>query len=168
MGVQFMVGGVNQLDDWRSFPVLGSNSELSAEEPFWWVLPDGKLMALFRDNRRSGYVYRSFSDDEGQTWSPPHKTNFPDATSKMFGLRLRDGRYVFVSNANPNRRDPLTLSISDDGQQFDRMGYLVGGRRVDYPHAIEHDGFLLVAFAGNKQSIEVLKIALDDLNSISN
>ncbi len=32
-GVHFLVGGVKSLDDWKSFPVLGSASELKAEEP---------------------------------------------------------------------------------------------------------------------------------------
>ncbi len=167
-GVHFLVGGVEGLDQWKSFPVLGSSSELSAEEPFWWTLPDGNLMALFRDNRRSGYLYRSFSTDNGQTWSKPVKTNFPDATSKINGLRLKDGRYVFVSNANPRRRDPLVLSVSDDGITFNKMGYLIGGRRVDYPHVMEHNGSLLVAFSGNKQSVEVLKIPLEELDRLKN
>lgn len=167
-GVQFLVGGVDAVDRWRSFPVLGSASELSAEEPFWWLLPDGRLMALFRDNRRSGYLYRSFSTDNGRTWSKPTKTDFPDATSKINGLRTSDGRYVLVSNANPKRRDPLVISVSDDGMVFHTMAYLVGGRRVDYPHVIEHNGHLLIAFSGGKQTVEVLKIRLSDLDAISN
>jgi predicted neuraminidase len=72
-------------------------------------------MALFRDNRRSGFLYRSFSTDDGRTWSRPVRTNFPDATSKVHGLRLSDGRYVLVSNANPKKRDPLTIAVSDGG-----------------------------------------------------
>jgi hypothetical protein len=168
VGVHFLVGGTQAIDDWRSFSVLGSSSQLAAEEPIWWVLPDQHLMALFRDNRRSGYLYRSFSTDNGRTWSKPVQTNFPDATSKVFGLRLSDGRYVLVSNANPKRRDPLTISISDNGMVFTKMGYLVGGRHVDYPHAIEHDGRLLVAFSGGKQSVEVLRIRLADLKQIAN
>jgi BNR repeat-like domain len=168
-GVLFMVGGLDSIDQWKSYPVLGSNSELAAEEPLWWTLPDNNLMALFRDNRRSGFLYRSFSVDNGIHWSKPIKTNFPDARSKIHGLQLRDGRYVLVSNANPKKRDPLALSISDDGLVFHTMGYLVGGRHVDYPHVIEHGEFLLVAFAGNrKQSTEVLKIRTADLASLTN
>lgn len=167
-GVHFLVGGVGGIDQWESFPVIGSSSELAAEEPLWWTLPDGSLAAMFRDNQRSGYLYRSQSTDNGRTWSRPVKTNFPDATSKIFGLQLKDGRYVLVSNANPRRRDPLVLSISDDGLVFDRMGYLVGDRRVDYPHAIEHGGCLIVAFSGGKQSVEVLKIRLTELDRLSN
>jgi hypothetical protein len=114
-GVHFLVGGVKSLSEWQSYPVLGSAAELKAEEPDWWILPDNTLAAVFRDNRRSGFLYRAFSTDDGRTWSTPVKTNFPDATSKISGLRLRDGRYVLVSNPNPKKRDPLTLSISEDG-----------------------------------------------------
>ena len=165
-GVHFLVGGVKALDQWSSFPVFGTSSTLKAEEPDWWILPDQNLMAVFRDNRNSHFLYRAFSTDDGRTWSQPVKSNFPDATSKISGLRLSDGRYVLVSNPNPKRRDPLTLSISDDGLVFTKMIYLVGGRWVDYPHVIEHDGHLHIAFAGGKQSVEVLKVKLADVDAI--
>ena len=167
-GVYFMVGGAEAIDQWESYPVLGSASELAAEEPLWWMLPDSNLMALFRDNRKGGYLYRSFSTDNGRTWSKPVQTDFPDATSKLHGLQLSDGRYVLVSNANPRKRDPLTLAISDDGMVFHKMGYLIGGRRVDYPYVMEHGGYLLVAFSGGKQSVELLRIKISDLESIKN
>ena len=165
-GVHFLVGGVKSLDQWESFPVLGTNSKLKAEEPEWWVLPDSNLVAIFRDNSRSGFLHRAFSTDNGRTWSLPAKTNFPDATSKFCGLRLNDGRYALVSNPQPNKRDPLTLSISDDGVVFTKMIYLVGGRWVDYPHVIEHDGHLFIAFAGGKQSVEILKVKLTDVDAV--
>lgn len=165
-GVHFLVGGVKALDAWESFPVLGSASELKAEEPDWWILPDHSLAAVFRDNQRSGYLYRAFSNDDGRTWSTPVKTNFPDATSKISGLRLSDGRYVLVSNPNPKKRDPMTLSISDDGLVFTKMLYLVGDRHIDYPHVIEHAGSLFIAFAGGKQSVEVLKVKLSDVDAV--
>lgn len=167
-GVHFLIGGLESINAWKSFPVLGSSSELAAEEPLWWVLPDNRLLALFRDNRRSGFVYRSFSLDNGRTWSSPEPTNFPDATSKLHGLRLRDGRFVLVSNANPAKRDPLTIAVSNDGVTFSQMGYLVGERHVDYPHVMEHDGSLFVAFAGGKQTVEVLRICIDDMNRTLN
>lgn len=165
-GVHFLVGGVKSLSDWQSFPVLGSASELKAEEPDWWILPGNTLTAVFRDNRRSGFLYRAFSTDDGRTWSTPQKTNFPDATSKISGLRLRDGRYVLISNPNPKKRDPLTLSISDDGLIFTKMLYLVGGRHIDYPHVIEHGDSLFIAFASGKQTVEMLKVKLSDVDAI--
>ncbi|MCH1495809.1 MAG: exo-alpha-sialidase [Rubripirellula sp.] len=166
-GVQFLLGGVKAIEDWTSSPVLGTNDELSAEEPLWWSLPDGRIIALFRDNRGSKFLYRSVSKDQGASWTTPVRTNFPDATSKLFGFRLSDGRYVLISNSNPRARDPLTIAISEDGLVFNKLAWLVGGRHIDYPHALEHDGHLLVAFAGGKQSIEILKIELSALADIS-
>jgi hypothetical protein len=165
-GVHFIVGGTKAIDQWVSFPVFGTASKLKAEEPDWWILPDQSLHAVFRDNSRGGFLYRSFSTDDGRTWSAPVQTNFPDATSKVSGLRLKDGRYVLVSNPNPKKRDPLALSVSDDGMVFNKMVYLVGGRHVDYPHVMEHEGHLYVAFAGGKQSVEVLKVNLGDLDAV--
>ena len=165
-GVEFLIGGVNQFNQWKSYPVLGTNDALSAEEPLWWALPNDHLVALFRDNRGSKFLYRSYSDDNGRTWSPPTRTNFPDATSKLFGFRLSDGRYILISNSNPRARDPLTLAISQDGQTFDQLAWLVGDRHVDYPHAIEHDGTLYIAFAGGKQTVELLRIKIKDLDSV--
>lgn len=165
-GVQFLIGGVRALNDWKSVPVVrgaSADNPLNAEEPIWWTLPDGNLMALFRDNNRSQRVYRAFSTDSGRTWSTPVITDFPDARSKLHGLRMKDGRYVLVSNANPKKRDPLTLALSDDGMTFHSLYYLVGGRHVDYPHVMEHEGFLYVAHSGGKRSVEVQRVRIADL-----
>ncbi|MCF3649784.1 exo-alpha-sialidase [Synoicihabitans lomoniglobus] len=162
--VSFMRGGVKSITDWRTYPVIGyDDSALAAEEPYWWQLADGNLVALFRDNLDSGYLFRAFSTDEGRTWTRPVRTNFPDAKSKFNGVQLPDGRFILVNNSHPDRRDPMTLAISEDGLVFDRLLYLVGGRHIDYPHVMEHDGFLFVAFAGAKQTVEVLRIRVADL-----
>jgi len=165
--VFMLTGGIESFDQWETHSVVSvGESALLPEEPYWWVLPDGNLLALFRDNAKSGYLFRSFSTDNGRTWSRPVRTDFPDARSKFNGLKLSDGRYILVSNPNHKKRDPLALSISDDGIVFNKMSYLIGGRRVDYPHIIEHKGNLLIAFSGNKQSIEVLKIKISELDNL--
>ena len=63
-------------------------------------------------------------------------------------LDLASGRVL------PALRDPLTLALSDDGLVYRELYYLVGGRHVDYPHVIEHDGSLFIAFAGGKHHPE--------------
>ncbi len=72
---------------------------------------------------------------------------------------------MLVSNPNPKKRDPLTLSISPDGLIFTKMLYLVGDRHIDYPHVMEHEGALYIAFAGGKQSVEVLKVKISDVDA---
>lgn len=166
-GVHYMFGGVAGFDEWESVPAVPYEGDFLAEEPYWWVLPDGvNLLALYRDNARSGYLFRAFSSDNGRSWSRPVRTDFPDARSKFSGLRLKDGRFVLVSNPNPARRNPMTLAISEDGIVFTKMGYLVGSRHVDYPHVMEHEGHLFVAFASAKQTVEVLRIDLAELDSL--
>jgi len=167
--VYMLVGATIGFDKWESYPVIAyQDEEFHAEEPYWFVLPDNNIVAFFRDNRRSGFLYRAFSTDNGRTWSRPVRTNFPDARSKFSGLRLSDGRYILVSNSNPERRDPMTIAISDDGMAFHTMGFLVGNRLIDYPHVIEHDGHIYVAFNSAKQSVEVLKIKISDLDNLKN
>ncbi len=165
--VSVMVGGVKSFDDWKIRPMASYDGNGRPEEPYWYVLPDGKnIVGLIRDNGNSGRLLRTFSTDNGETWTPIVTTNFPDATSKFFVHRTSHGYYAMVSNSNPKRRDPLTLAISHDGLVFTHLFYLIGGRHIDYPHIIEHDGHLLIAFSGAKQTMEVLKVSLDDVDRL--
>jgi hypothetical protein len=166
--VYMLIGGNESFNKWESYPIINIlNNELWASEPYWLILPDSNLIALFRDSNFSGFLFRAFSADCGYSWSKLVRTNFPDATSKFSGLKLSDGRYVLVSNPKPKKRDPLTIAISDDGLVFTKMAYLVGGRLIDYPHIIEHDGYLYIAFGGAKQTVEVLKIKISELDKIN-
>ena len=165
--VSVLVGGVEAFDRWETRPLAKYAGTQRPEEPYWYVLPDGKtLVGLIRDNSGSKRLLRVFSKDNGRSWSKIVRTNFPDAQSKFFALRTSRGYYVLVSNANPRRRDPLTLAVSRDGVVYTRLFYLVGGRHVDYPHVIEHDGRLLIAFSGAKQTMEVLRVSLDVLDEM--
>ena len=74
--------------------------------------------------------------------------------------------HALFSNANPKGRDPLTLSISRDGLLYIYMFYLAGGRHIDYPPIIEHDKSLYISFSGAKQTLEVLKVDLDDYDKL--
>lgn len=166
--VSVMIGGTNAFDDWRIQPLAAYDGSGRPEEPYWYILPDGEtIVGLIRDNGGSKFLLRTFSQDNGDSWSRIHRTNFPDATSKFFVHRTSRGYYVMVSNSNPRRRDPLTLAISRDGLVYTKLYWLVGGRHVDYPHIIEHDNHLLIAFSGAKQTMEVVKVSLDKLEQLT-
>lgn len=166
--VSVMIGGTKAFNDWRINPLAAYDGNGRPEEPYWYILPDGKtIVGLIRDNGGSKFLLRTFSRDNGRTWSAIRKTNFPDATSKFFVHRTSRGYYVMVSNSNPRKRDPLTLAISEDGLVFTKLFWLIGGRHIDYPHIIEQDGHLLVAFSGAKQTMEVMKVSLDELERLT-
>ncbi len=167
--VSMLVGGVKSLDDWRVFPVVERKSiaGFSPDEPVWWQQPDHTIIGLIRDNGGSSRLYRTVSTDLGQTWSTPMKTNYPNSTSKVFSLLTSRGYRVLISNANPavGRRE-LHLAVSEDGVTFVRMARLGipsdKPSTLQYPHAIEHDGHLFIAFSRNKNITEVLKVPLDE------
>jgi hypothetical protein len=162
-----MLGGVKSLNDWEVLPLTTYQREDGArpEEPFWWILPDGNLVGLFRDNGGSKRLLRAFSTDNGRHFSQPVVTNFPDARSKFNALRTSRGDFVMVSNPNPRGRNPLCLSTSADGLVFRQMFVLPIEEKgtLQYPHVIQHGDHLLIAFSRNKTSIEVLRIPLSEI-----
>ena len=165
--VSVVIGGAKAFNDWRIKPLAAYDGNGRPEEPYWYILPDGKTIAgLIRDNGGSKFLLRTFSRDNGETWGDLHRTNFPDATSKFFVHQTSRGYYVMVSNSNPRKRDPLTIAISQDGLVFTELFWLIGGRHIDYPHIIEHEGHLLIAFSGAKQTMEVMKVSLDELERL--
>lgn len=174
--VSMLIGGVTSPLSWKPVPLVSysAGKGFRPEEPDWWPLPDGRtLLGLYRDNGPSKRLYRAVSSDNGKTWSEPEQTNFPDATSKFFGLQTSRGYYVLVSNANPAGRNPLCLSTSDDGVTFTRMGRLEiptegDGKRPDslqYPHVIEHDESLLIVFSRRKAGIEVIQLPMSEIEA---
>ena len=171
--VSMLIGGVKSLTDWQVVPVVDrlaalKASKFSPDEPVWWELTDGTLMSAIRDNGGSQRLFRSVSTDHGRTWSAPEISNYPNSTSKLFTLQTSRGFRVLVSNANPavGRRE-LHLAVSEDGRQFTRMARLdIPSPRAttfQYPHVIEHDGSLLIAFSNKKNVTEVLKVPLDEV-----
>ncbi len=187
--VSVLIGGAKSLSDWQSFPVVGVRDlqGFRPDEPIFWQLPDHTLFALYRDNGGSQRLFHSTSEDEGRTWGKPLITNFPNATSKLFSIQTSRGYRVLVLNANPaiGRRE-LHLAISEDGRHFTRLALLdiptppvvddraaevwhkfrTGVASLQYPHVIEHDEHLLIAFSRNKHQTEVIHVSLDDVDKL--
>ena len=184
--VSMLIGGVTTPLEWTAMPIKAYAAEdgFRPEEPDWWTLPDRRLLGLFRDNGRSHRFYRSISTDNGATWTAPERTNFPDATSKFFCRQTSRGYYVLISNANPARRNPLCLSTSENGVTFNRLAALPIPAALEtvtnddvrekpatfesfqYPHFIDQDGHLLIAFSRKKVTVEVIKLSLDEIDHL--
>ena len=104
-------------------------------EPTTYRRPDGVYVRFYRDDGPSDHLYShclyaSLSRDNGASWTKPVRTNFPDTPSLSFAGNLPDGCCLLIGNqAAPPfhgkrehkhyKRDPLVLSISRDGIQFD-------------------------------------------------
>src|SRR6185369_14399751 len=54
------------------------------------------LQALGRT--REGKIFETWSQDEGQTWSPVILTGLPNPSAGTDALTLKDGRHLFIGN----------------------------------------------------------------------
>lgn len=85
----------------------------------------GKLVCLMR-SRFADRIYRSVSDDNGDTWSVPQPTPLPNNNASISAVVLHSGAIGVVYNdvafneemgrtVWPDQRCPVTVAISEDG-----------------------------------------------------
>ncbi len=161
---------------WSATPLFSEPPFHRMDEPTLYEAADRTLHLIIRDGARSRRLLRAISTDRGRTWSHPVLTDFPDATSKNFVIRLSTGAYVLINNPNPTSRDPLSLALSPDGWQFSQptpirhdapprryAGRAKGSGSFQYPHALEHNGSLWIIYSTNKEDIEISEIPLSAL-----
>ena len=188
--VTILIGGRERLNQWDAVPVvrMGEVKGFRPDEPIIWTMPDQTLNALFRDNGGSRRLYYSSSSDLGRTWETPVLSNFPNSTSKIYSLATSRGYRVLLSNSNTRwARREMHLSVTKDGTHFTRMAKLdipapiapkgfesiwtKFRKRVaslQYPHVIEHDGHLYIAFSRCKLQIAMFRVSLDDIDALLN
>jgi hypothetical protein len=132
---------------------------------------DGKLHMLLRSTERRLWI--TTSEDDGASWSPPQPTSFPDSNTKFHFGRLPDGRFYYVGSPVPDgRRNPLVVSVSEDGVRFDKHTVLCDApceRRFEgmhkggdygYPHTLVHDGWLHVIFSVTKEEVRIVRVPI--------
>ena len=163
-----------------------------------WQLDDGTWVRLYRDegsihakdradveaskNRRN---YAAFSFDDGQTWTAPTWTSFPDSCARANAGKLPDGQVYVINNilTMPPRnggRSMLAISLARDGLTFDRMAVLAfapppqrykgKAKRANgcqYPHSVVVGDYLWVIYSVSKEDMEVAQIPLAELYKLS-
>ena len=173
---------------WKDGKIAEVKDIFSFPEPSWFVRADGTIVMIFRTKSGDPWIYASVSKDNGESWSRPVKTNFPDATARACAGNLPDGTAFIISNpsrvpskTHPSigRRNPLTIALSKDGVLFDRA-FVVrseqtsmrfkGTNKLDgwqYPTAVVWKDHLYVAYSINKEDEGVTRIALRDLQAVA-
>jgi len=122
-------------------------------------------------------LWETSSTDNGATWTAPRPTEFSNTDAKFHFGRLPDGRFFCVNNPVGVDRIPLVCSTSHDGVNFDRH-FILGEQRYQrrfegaskgghygYPHTLVFEGNLYVIVSRQKESVEVLRVALADLGN---
>jgi hypothetical protein len=107
-------------------------------EGSFYQTDDGALHTLLRSH--AGRLWVAESRDDGATWASPVQTEFTDNGTKFHFGRLPDGRFYYVGCPDPEprgERNPLVLSLSEDGVRFDRHYIL-----ADEPYERKREGLL--------------------------
>lgn len=149
-------------------------------EGSFYQTDDGVIHVLLRTTGPgyAGRLWLTESRDDGATWSPPAETAFTDNNTKFHFGRLSDGRYYYVGSPDPEprgARNPLVLSLSQDGVRFDRHYILADedyaqqrpgvakGGLYGYPHTMVHDGYLYAIISLRKEAVAALRVACSAL-----
>lgn len=151
-------------------------------EPSLLRRADGCLVMVFRDEELSFRQIATESCDRGETWSGPVLTDMPDSRAKQSAGNLPDGTAYLVNAPNTDRpRMPLAVTLSEDGRTFGRS-FLLRGRAdlqplrfegqykrpgYHYPKSVVWNGHLYVAYAANKEDVQVTRVPLTALNVVS-
>jgi hypothetical protein len=148
-------------------------------EPHALQLRDGTVVMLCRVNR-DGCLWRTESHDAGRSWANPWRTDIPNPTSKIWLMRLDDGRIALVHNPSSTERDPLALWISEDemrtwpvqveldawrhhAEWFTSRPGAGPSHALAYPHALQISNTLHVVYDLGRRDIVQILVDLDRL-----
>lgn len=127
---------------------------------------EGRLIMLARTG--SGFLYRAWSEDGGDTWSAPEPTELVSACSSLTLKRFPDGGLiVFYNHAAPLGpgaffpRTPLCYAVSADGGRswgepvlVDEAGALLRDRQNIYPGIVFTDEGMVVVYSTHEADPE--------------
>jgi hypothetical protein len=138
-------------------------------EGSWYADDDSRLWMWMRDDSGSSYLGCAISEDGGESWTEPMRSNFPDSTSRIVAGRLKNGRYFIAGNSTRVLMDRsfFAISFSEDGAKFGEMYRLFTEPTVQgfeghlkmhgyqNPACLVDGDRILLGYAVNKEDMEI-------------
>ena len=181
-GVRYSTDGINWVTRGLTNEQVNTavaNGAVSLSEGTLYMTDNYVLHLFMRGG--DGYIWHTSSIDGGLSWSDAYRTALTNDNSKLFVGQLPDGRYYIVSNpvlSDTGARNPLCISISEDGYNFDSSYIIRGGEGEDYelqqpgiakggsyayPACYADGNTLYVVYSCGKEVIEVTSVDLSAL-----
>ena len=168
------------LTGWRSGTIAASFDSIKEEygislicEGAAYQTADGVIRAMWRTD--SDYILMAESYDNGLTFTRPYMTQFTNGYSMFKFGYLPDNRIFCIYNPTGRERLPLSIVLSEDGINFNKE-YTVRdepytkqypgigkGGHYSYPSYCVDGDYLYIAYALQKEAIEVTRIKISDL-----
>ena len=150
--------------NWDTYPVQGSNYlvQPSVIRP---QFNQPTLLAFFRDKRQE-YIYNSTSYDDGDSWTTPVPSQFPNNDAAIQAAVLKSGNIALVFNPTQDARYPIRIALSCDlGKTWPYYRDLdtgPPGTELSYPSILQSpDGYIHVSYTYNRQTIKYVKFMED-------
>ena len=108
-------------------------------------LRDGRLWMLIRTG--GGFLWESYSNDRGRTWSEGKATTIANPGSRFFIRRLKSGNLLLVNHYKTTWRSRLTARVSNDEGKTWNEGLLLDERGISYPDGVEDkEGLIWITY----------------------
>jgi hypothetical protein len=143
----------------------GAEERLHFLEPGWVRLRRGRIIAMLRTRSEgatatreappAGFLFQSFSDDDGRTWSKPRRTPLWGFPAHL--LELRDGRVLCAYGYRQKPYGVRATLSRDGGRTWDVAHEIVvradgGSSDLGYPTSVQlPDGRVLLAYYFNQE-----------------
>ena len=173
----------DQGETWREVEVPNSAGRVHANII---EVESNKLIALFR-SRFADNIYIANSEDNGDTWSEPIRTELPNNNSGISAIKLKDSSIAIVYNPIsfndktdktvwPFQRSPVQVAISKDngktwpyrrtvefGEGYAGKDNDINNRRYEYPVVIQGENAdIHIAYSwGNRRCVKYVKVDKD-------
>jgi predicted neuraminidase len=153
---------------WSKTAAINDGVNMQAIQPSILMHPNGKLQILCRS--RNTTLNQSWSNDDGQTWSPMTASQLPNNNSGTDAVTLQDGRHLLVYNhtlpdstwvRGKGPRTPLNIALSTNGIQWKAAVILENSpiSQYSYPSVIQTpDGMVHIVYTWRRQKIKYVKI----------
>lgn len=125
-------------------------------QPAIWQSGERTFHCLMRSSR--GYIYRSDSEDGGETWCEAYQTELPNNNSGISVARMPDHALVLVFNpisTNWGERTPLSAVISEDNGKTwsERYDFETAPGEYSYPYVIADGKYIDLTYTWKRQTI---------------
>ena len=131
---------------------------------------DGDHLRLYaRGHTKSARIVEADSFDRGKTWTQARFIDLPNPNSGIDAVRLKDGRIVLIFNNSYNKRTPLNLAVSSDGEHFQVFKTLEDGPgQYSYPAIVQAaNGDLLMTYSWRRATIKFVRVPLREIAASS-
>jgi predicted neuraminidase len=115
-----------------------------------------------RGHTKAARIAIADSMDDGRTWTQARLIGLPNPNSGIDAVRLKAGRIVLIFNDSYNKRTPLNVAVSKDGEHFTVFKTLEDGPgQYSYPAIVQAaNGDLLMTYSWRRETIKYVRVPL--------